>query len=564
MAYNPQDGNTVLGRPLGAIGIPIDSRSLFYDKVNIVRRAFISTAEVIEYFDTPFKRQGHFTIYINSTGILDSTGVITGGENVAYCWKNGTSDSDLVTISGGGGSGSTDWGTITNKPTVIGAGATQSDARAAIGAGTSNLTLGFTNTTAKAGDYTPSMSDVTGLNTALSNKVDKVAGKSLINDTEITRLTGIATGATANDTDANLKNTDNHTNGIINKVFTAVLLAKINSITEIFTTALKTSYDNTVTWISTNGVNLINHLSTTNNPHNVTKTQVGLGSVPNTDFTSIKQDTLVSGTNIKTINGGSILGSGDLVISGGGGSTTDASLLTSGTLADARLSANVPILETVGANKVIKKENLRVVAWGAGIEDFTDVNGESSGKISTSWLDTYIATPLALKANLASPTFTGTVGGITKSMVGLSSVDNTADTAKPVSTAQQTAINAKVADNLTASTTVAPSKTAVNNALALKANIAAATGTLIALTFVSDSVQGTVASPLTGNITGVTTGAQLGVVTLVIHNHTTAPTFDAKYKKLSGSGNYTTGVINYIFCEYINATEIIYSINQRT
>jgi len=50
---------------------------------------------------------------------------------------------------------------------------------------------------------------------------------------------------------------------------------------------------------------------------------------------------------------------------------------------------------------------------------------------------------LDLKANLASPTFTGTVAGITKSMVGLGSVDNTADTAKPISTAQQTALNAK-------------------------------------------------------------------------------------------------------------------------
>jgi hypothetical protein len=36
-----------------------------------------------------------------------------------------------------------------------------------------------------------------------------------------------------------------------------------------------------------------------------------------------KQDTLVSGTNIKTINGSSVLGSGDLVIGGGGGSTGD-------------------------------------------------------------------------------------------------------------------------------------------------------------------------------------------------------------------------------------------------
>jgi hypothetical protein len=32
-----------------------------------------------------------------------------------------------------------------------------------------------------------------------------------------------------------------------------------------------------------------------------------------------KQDKLVSGTNIKTINGTSLLGSGDIVISGGGG-----------------------------------------------------------------------------------------------------------------------------------------------------------------------------------------------------------------------------------------------------
>jgi hypothetical protein len=50
---------------------------------------------------------------------------------------------------------------------------------------------------------------------------------------------------------------------------------------------------------------------------------------------------------------------------------------------------------------------------------------------------------LDLKAPLASPTFTGTVSGITKSMVGLGNVDNTADSAKPVSTAQQTALNLK-------------------------------------------------------------------------------------------------------------------------
>jgi hypothetical protein len=48
-----------------------------------------------------------------------------------------------------------------------------------------------------------------------------------------------------------------------------------------------------------------------------------------------------------------------------------------------------------------------------------------------------------LKAPIASPTFTGTVSGVTKSMVGLGNVDNTTDAAKPVSTATQTALDLK-------------------------------------------------------------------------------------------------------------------------
>lgn len=48
-----------------------------------------------------------------------------------------------------------------------------------------------------------------------------------------------------------------------------------------------------------------------------------------------------------------------------------------------------------------------------------------------------------LKAPINSPTFTGTVGGITKSMVGLSNVDDTTDLLKPVSTATQLALDLK-------------------------------------------------------------------------------------------------------------------------
>jgi hypothetical protein len=66
-----------------------------------------------------------------------------------------------------------------------------------------------------------------------------------------------------------------------------------------------------------------------------------------------------------------------------------------------------------------------------------DIN--AAAEIATSKI-AGLDTALGLRAPLASPTFTGTVSGITKTMVGLGSVDNTADTAKPVSTAQSSAI----------------------------------------------------------------------------------------------------------------------------
>jgi len=77
----------------------------------------------------------------------------------------------------------------------------------------------------------------------------------------------------------------------------------------------------------------------------------------------------------------------------------------------------------------------------------------------------------------ASPTFTGTVSGITKAMVGLGSADNTADTAKPVSTAQQTALNLKA--NLASPTftgTVTVPTPAVAGAAATKGYVDVADG----------------------------------------------------------------------------------------
>ena len=58
-------------------------------------------------------------------------------------------------------------------------------------------------------------------------------------------------------------------------------------------------------------------------------------------------------------------------------------------------------------------------------------------------VSTAAQTEIDTKADIASPTFTGTVAGISKGMVGLGSVDNTSDADKPVSTAQQTEIDTK-------------------------------------------------------------------------------------------------------------------------
>lgn len=73
---------------------------------------------------------------------------------------------------------------------------------------------------------------------------------------------------------------------------------------------------------------------------------------------------------------------------------------------------------------------------GAAINDAAASN-------TTTYSSNKTVSLLNLKADLASPTFTGTVSGITKSMVGLANVDNTSDANKPVSTATATALGLK-------------------------------------------------------------------------------------------------------------------------
>ena len=75
-----------------------------------------------------------------------------------------------------------------------------------------------------------------------------------------------------------------------------------------------------------------------------------------TAATSTKQDTLVSGTNIKTINGETLLGEGNIEIQGGGGKAIEAGrgiTVTTGETADT-VSFNIPISAGTGTGSIIE------------------------------------------------------------------------------------------------------------------------------------------------------------------------------------------------------------------
>ena len=127
----------------------------------------------------------------------------------------------------------------------------------------------------------------------------------------------------------------------------------------------------------------------------------------------------------------------------------DTSLLSTKAYADAAVAVEVTNRGTAISTAIGTEVNDRNAAIGTHSADTTSVHGIAD--TSALALTATVNTALDLKSNIASPTFTGTVTvptlavtttatGITKTMVGLGSVDDTADTAKPVSTAQATAI----------------------------------------------------------------------------------------------------------------------------
>lgn len=94
--FNPSSCCTVSNKPYGMAQFgPTDGRTYYYDATNFVFRAYVSTSEVLTYLNLAKYRSGQFDIVINTGGSL-SGGVITGGTNAVWYFKNGTADSNLV------------------------------------------------------------------------------------------------------------------------------------------------------------------------------------------------------------------------------------------------------------------------------------------------------------------------------------------------------------------------------------------------------------------------------------------------------------------------------------
>jgi len=236
------------------------------------------------------------------------------------------------------------------------------------------------------------------------------------------------------------------------------------------------------------------------------KTSLALNNVDNTSDANkpistatqsalnAKQDTLVSGTNIKTINGTSVLGSGNIAISSavawGGVTGTLSNQTDLQTALDGKVDENTAItgatktkvtydqkgLVTGGADattadiadstnkRYVTDAQLVVVANTSGTNTGDNATNSQYSGLAASKQDTLVSgtniktinsTSLLGSGNVAvEPTITATTSAdyyrgdktfatLNKAAVGLGNVDNTSDANKPVSTAQQTALDAK-------------------------------------------------------------------------------------------------------------------------
>ena len=280
-----------------------------------------------------------------------------------------------------------------------------------------------------------SLTDV-GLATTVANDILAYNGSNWTNTNTPTFQSATIIGGVTVDTSTFSVDATNNRVGI-GTVSPSTALQVVGTVTATaFTGALTGNVSGTATTVTTNA-NLTGDVTSVGNATTLTNAPViakvltgyasGAGTVAATD--SILQA-------IQKLNGNNAL-KADIASPTFTGTPT----LPTGTIATTQTAADSSTKVATTAF-VTTADNLKA---NIASPTFTGVPLSTTAAVDTN--TTQIATTAYVVgqgyAKLASPTFTGTVSGITKTMVGLGSVDNTADTAKPVSTAQQTALDLK-------------------------------------------------------------------------------------------------------------------------
>jgi hypothetical protein len=242
----------------------------------------------------------NIVVTISEQGI-DGVGIPAGGTIGQVLVKQSGEDYDTTWAAGGGGGGTSIWGGIGGTLS------NQTDLQNALNAKASTT---HTHTKSQITDFSHvhPISEITSLQTSLDSKAASVHSH-IISDT-----TGLQAAL-----DLKASTTHTHTK---------------SQITDFAHTHDDRYYTESETDTLLSGKSNTNHTHTKSQITDFAHTHVKADITdfshqhPISDVTSLqssldgKQATLVSGTNIKTINGTTILGSGNLVIEGGGGGST--------------------------------------------------------------------------------------------------------------------------------------------------------------------------------------------------------------------------------------------------
>ena len=312
----------------------------------------------------------------------------------------------------------------------------------------SNTIIGDINGNAESvtnGVYTTS--SVTSL-----SDITSAGSGSIITDNERTKLNGIEASATADQTDEEIKVAYEHNSNT--NCLTDALLTKLNGIeasADVTDTANVTSAGAVMTTtIDAKGDILVGTANDT-----ITRLPVGTNN-----YVLSADSSTATGLKWKAESGGG----------GGGGSSTFEGLSDTESFSGnagkiLKLNTAENLLEFVdessgggGSTTFLNLTDVTPSSYSGQSGKSVIVNSSGNGlefglgnvdntSDANKPVSTAQQTALDLKAPINNPTFTGTVSGVTKSMIGLDNVDNTSDANKPVSTAQQTALNLKAPIN---------------------------------------------------------------------------------------------------------------------